>query len=282
MRALSVALLLSTVVLAGCSGDGGGKAPDATDTPQAADIDVDPKSSLGAISGVVVDLAIRPIAGASVGLTQGGNTTTDDAGRFAFVDLEPGAYFFTVSRAGFLATQGQAQVVAGEATSTRIQLQTDLTPVAYHETVAKDGFISYGASIATFALNLVMDEFLGEGTCNCYVQFNTGPGAVAIVIEATWEPAIACPAGTTDDMYWQIYEGDTESIHIQSAFEANPIYAVIDKKEAWDANQTSFEASVTEGGDCPRYNQQYKAFYTTWYVDFPPDGWSIVAGTASG
>lgn len=281
MRGPLLAVVLVSVVLAGCSdGGGGGKDPAATGTPQAADIDVDPRSKLGAISGVVVDQAIRPIPGASVGLTQGGNTTTDADGRFAFVDLEPGAYFFTVSAAGFLATQGQADVVAGEATSTRVQLQTDLTPVPYHETVAKDGFISYGASIATFALNLVMDEFTGQGTCNCYVQFDTGPGAVAIVIEATWEPALECPAGTSDDMYWQIYEGDTEDIHIESAFQAHPIYAVIDKNAAWDANQTSFEASVTEGADCPRYNQQYKAFYTIWYLDFPPEGWSIVAGTA--
>ena len=280
MRALFAALLLSTIVLAGCSGGGGGgKTPGAGDTPQAAEIDVDPRSRLGAISGVVVDQAIRPITGANVALTQGGNTSTDEGGRFAFVDLEPGVYFFTVSATGFLATQGQADVVPGAAATARVQLQPDLTPVAYHETFSKDGFIQYGASIATFAANLVMDEFLDQGTCNCYVQFNTGPGAVAIVIEATWDPAIACPAGTSDDMYWQVYEGDTEDIHIESAFASNPIHAVIDKVEAWGENQTAFEASVTEGADCPRYNQQYKAFYTVWYLDFPPEGWSIVAAT---
>lgn len=281
MRGLALALLLTTVALAGCSGGGGGGDGDGHGTLKPKDIDVDPKSGLGAITGVVVDQAIRPIAGAEIGLLKDGqNATTDEGGLFSFVDLEPGAYFFTVTATGFLATQGQAEVVAGEAASTRVLLQQDLSPVPYHNTIVKDGFIDYGASIATFAVNLVVDEFTDEDICNCYVQFDTDPGAVAIVIEATWDAAIECPPGTADTMYWQIYEGDTENIHIQSNFMAHPIYAVIDKNEAWDANQTSFEASITEGADCPRYQQQYKAFYTIWYLEFPPEGWSIVAGTA--
>lgn len=273
--------LLAMLLLAGCMA--GGKAPRDASSLDAAleDVTVETTATLGGIRGVVVDEAIRPVPNAAVNGTTGElSTTTGPEGTFSFERVEPGTYFFTVSGAGFLPVQAQAQVVAGEVITLRVQLLADLSPVPFHETFVKEGFIQYGASIATFAVNLFTEDLLNQSICNCYVRFDTGQGAVAIVIEATWESAIACPPGTADNLYWQIYEGDTEEIHIQSAHQGHPIYAVIDKNEAWDVNQTSFEASVTESVDCPRYNQQYKAFYTVWYLEFPPEGWSIVAGTA--
>jgi hypothetical protein len=274
MRILAV--LVIALAVAGCSASPGAKQADDV----LGDVQVETTATLGGIRGVVVDEAIRPVNGAFIERSDGGgNVTSSEEGTFAFDRLEPGQYFFTVSRPLFVPVQAQAVVTAGEVTSLRVQLLADRTPQPYHETFQKTGFIQYGAGIGTFAVNLVAQEFLDQSICNCYIRFDTAPGAVAIVIEATWESAVACPPGTTDDLYWQIYEGDTESIHIESAFTANPIYTVIDKVAAWDANQTSFEASVTEGGDCPRYNQQYESYYTAWYLAFPPEGWSIVAGT---
>lgn len=279
MHRVLLGLLLTAVVLSGCS-NGSTPKPQTGLEERLGGVDVETSDTQGGIRGVVVDAAIRPVAGAIVSSTDGRlNATTADDGLFAFERLDPGTYFFGIVAPRFLPVQTSIDVAAGAVASLRVQLQQNLTPVPYHETYAKEGFIQYGASIATFAANLVAQE-VNQSICNCYIRFDTAPGAVAIVIEATWEAAVACPPGTSDDLYWQIYEGDTEDIHIASAFQAKPIYAVVDKLEMWGANQTSFEASVTEGADCPRYNQQYQSYYTVWYLDGPPDGWSIVAGTA--
>ena len=277
MHRLLLGLLLAAVLLSGCSNDAPPKSPTGLEG-RLDDVEVETTETQGGIRGVVVDAAIRPIAGASVMSTDGAlSSTTAEDGLFTFDRLEPGSYFFLVAAPRFLPVQTSVDVAAGKVASLRVQLQDNLTPVPYHETFVKEGFIQYGASIATFAANLVVQE-ANQSICNCYIQFDTAPGAVAIVVEATWDAAVACPPGTSDDMYYQVYEGDTEDIHIASAFQANPIYAVIDKVEMWGENQTSFEASVTEGADCPRYNQQYQSYYTVWYLDFPPEGWSIVAG----
>src|SRR5687768_8662219 len=90
MRGVLVALLLSSVVLAGCSDD---PAPPAASDDGTADVEVDEDAKTGAISGVVVDEAIRPIRNATVQLAgKDVNQTTDEHGQFVFQDLEPGTY----------------------------------------------------------------------------------------------------------------------------------------------------------------------------------------------
>src|SRR5688572_410097 len=92
-----LALSVCLVLLAGCAANSGGEPGPASTAGDFSDLDVDATETTGVLLGVVVDETIRPIAGASVVL-QGGpagdkKATTDQEGRFAFDDLEPGTYF---------------------------------------------------------------------------------------------------------------------------------------------------------------------------------------------
>src|SRR5688572_2997273 len=93
-----VALSLCGLLLAGCSsspeGDGAG--------PDFSDLGLDASDTTGLIRGIVVDDAIRPVAGANVTLTPGGQTARTTAnGTFGFDGLAAGSYFLAVELYGY-------------------------------------------------------------------------------------------------------------------------------------------------------------------------------------
>src|ERR1041385_3723032 len=110
--ALAAAVLVLAAVLAGCSGSPSAPAevlvqsqpqPGAEEVHSsngtAAAALAPPPKTRGHIAGVVVDDAIRPIAGAKVKLPgMDLAPTTDRDGAFGFVDLLPGPYYRSEER----------------------------------------------------------------------------------------------------------------------------------------------------------------------------------------
>jgi hypothetical protein len=153
MRAALVSFALVAVVLSGCAS----KAPEAA--PPAADfkpLDLQATSTTGVIRGVVVDSAIRPVVGAAVTLRDSTpkTATTQGDGAFGFDGLQPGTYFLSIHKGGFLDVQQSADVVAGVADPAvvKVQLVPDASFVApYAETYILDGFIECGVTTAVVA-----------------------------------------------------------------------------------------------------------------------------------
>lgn len=137
--AWAAAILVAATAVAGCAEQGGdGDVPAALQVEQ---VDVDPASRLGAISGVVVDEAIRPIRNATVSVPGKDNLTTGPEGTFAFEDVEPGVHFVSVVATGYLPVQTSVDVLAGTAATVRLLLPIDPTPQPFHVTIKYDGFI---------------------------------------------------------------------------------------------------------------------------------------------
>jgi hypothetical protein len=142
------------ILLAGCAGAGGGGGGPS----DANDLADDP--SRGTLAGVVVDDAIRPVAGASVNVTGGAtqaNATTDREGRFAIPGLEPGTYVVRVSKE-FYSSHEQAVVVQddlAEPEVVRFQLVFEPQSVPYADLYKFEGFFECGFS------------FPGGGTNGC-------------------------------------------------------------------------------------------------------------------
>src|SRR5690242_2936784 len=98
--------------------------------------DVEVTATTGAIAGVVVDEAIRPIANATVSLQNPSrNATTDADGRFAFEDLPAGTYFLAASARRHEPTQVSVDVAAGDASAVRILLVASNTAEPYSTTL---------------------------------------------------------------------------------------------------------------------------------------------------
>jgi hypothetical protein len=263
MRVLGVFLLLSGALVAGCSDGGDGGAPDGLPEVRPT------QEGKGAIGGVVVDEAIRPIAGALVTLAGlGMNVTTDESGTFAWPDLEPGSYFLVVSAPRYLPIQSSADVVAGETAFVRVQLVADPTPLPYQETVQFTGYMTAWAGIAQFFVEGSQDN--GSALCDCRLYFTPRSNLSTVVYEAYWDWTVPDPANQAE-LYYVVeqIEGDAYEegycfspciVHIggDSFTPDVQAYARLDGPDFWFA-----------------YQQQFELFVTLFYHGEAPDGWSL-------
>jgi hypothetical protein len=144
MRSSAIPALLFAALLAGCAGNGSPQGTSATE-PTFDDLDLDATATTGVIRGIVVDDAIRPVAGAKVTLKGDAprETTSTEAGTFGFDSLAPGPYFLTVSKPGFSEAQASAEVVAGvaEPPIVKVLLNVDAANLPYFEAYVFSGFI---------------------------------------------------------------------------------------------------------------------------------------------
>lgn len=134
MASRAAVAILVCALLAGCAGqDAGGDAAGA------------PSSEGLTLRGVVVDEAIRPVAGAAVLAGGGLNATTDGEGAFELTGLTAGVYVVTASKRGF--ADATTQVVLAETQETppvKLVLLADASTVAYAETYTVEGFVECG------------------------------------------------------------------------------------------------------------------------------------------
>ena len=84
----------------------------------------------GGLAGITVQLATQPPAGSPL------TADTDDAGRYEFKDVQPGAYTISVSQTGFAPYTKSLQLKPGEAAvvDIRLELQTVAEQVEVSET----------------------------------------------------------------------------------------------------------------------------------------------------
>jgi hypothetical protein len=154
----SMALLLSLTALAGCASHSPQKAPG----QDFSNLGLQATATTGVLRGVVVDQAIRPVAGVAIALSgpATANGTTDAQGVFGFDGLQPGTYFVHASKAGFVPAQSSADVVAGVAqpAAVKILLNADKSTAPYVATYAFDGYIECSFSLVAVGFAACSEE----------------------------------------------------------------------------------------------------------------------------
>lgn len=236
MRVWTVACLVVALVLAGCSGD---PKPSSTDGAPEPEFDVEATDTTGVIRGIVVDTAIRPLAGVLVNLTTGPSMTTGDDGAFGFEGLEPGTYFIHAAKPGFSSTQASTDVVAGVDAPEMLKVQLIPDPVQqpYIESYSFQGFLNFGASVGITSLG---STFLG-GLPNDYAIWNIVPDQVPWYAqgELVWEQTQ--PAGGM--LIWEMVKGGTNDWRGHRETNVSPALAY------WNYTVLQSEAgNVTEQG----------------------------------
>lgn len=112
-----LAALLVLVLLAGCSHNA---------TPPVGD-GLHASATTGVLRGVVVDDAIRPLAGVRLEIRQGSsllhNLTAATDGQFRIGGLAPGSYFITATKAHYGAVQASATIEAGVDNPAALRIQ---------------------------------------------------------------------------------------------------------------------------------------------------------------
>lgn len=148
--ALATNGLVALVVVAAFSGCSA--SPDSSDTsggrlPPSVD-DVQVTATTGALRGIVIDEAIRPLAGATIVVTgvEEPRLTAEDGG-FVFNGLAAGTYFITASKPGFTPVQASGTVVAGDADPPLVKmlLTLDIVSAPFTQLQEWKAFLQCGA-----------------------------------------------------------------------------------------------------------------------------------------
>lgn len=145
MRAILAVSLLLLAALAGCSG-GGARGGAGTAGPGAVPT-LTASSTTGVIRAVVVDEAIRPLAGANVSVLQGVSvlrTAATGADGFAgFEGLAAGSYFLKASKRGYADIQQAVDVAAGvgDPPVAKLVLPARVGDLAFVQEFKFDGFM---------------------------------------------------------------------------------------------------------------------------------------------
>jgi hypothetical protein len=271
---IGLALTALVVLVAGC----GSPAPDGA-PGLGPDVTLDEDSALGVIAGVVVDQAIRPVAGATVELEgTGRNTTTDAGGSFLLRDVEPGTHFLTASGGGISDVQTSVEVRAGEVSRVKLQGVYTFVPMPFHETHKFSGHIDFYGGYGHFAVQVVADAFApGALPCNCFWNVTAGPEAKTFVVEGDGQVTVPDATGEVHSVYWEFvgdYLGDNQDI--RSGLTEFPFTTHIDA-ESFDNSTDQWLLRVT-GGLWPSGQMDFDLFVTVFYREPAPDGWSLIAG----
>jgi hypothetical protein len=264
MRGAALAMALLTAFLAGCSG--GGK-DDGPGSPLDG-VDVQPVGEgKGAVAGVVVDEAIRPIAGAEVSMAGEVVATTGDDGVFVLDALDPGLAVFAVSAEGFFPIQTSADVLPGETSQVRVQLPRDARPQPYHVTYALDGFMEASTGYA----QTYVEDAAATPLCDCRLVFTPEPNATTLVYEAYWEHTLPDPGGLAE-YYWIVYQTEGEG-----GDEGYCLSPCVQQLGFGGFTPGAEVVARLDSPDTPVFQQPFKLFVTVFYHGEAPDGWTLAA-----
>jgi hypothetical protein len=285
MRTLALAALLMGALLAGCSSPS--KGPATGPEPSFDDLGLQATSSTGVIRGVVVDDAIRPIAGAKVTLMGDApkEAVSTDQGTFGFDGLPAATYFVKVHKAGFTDAQQSADVVAGVADPpiVKVQLLADPANQPFTEILQWTAFLECGGAIpqvgstnpcAVADSDNVHDFAFGGGRVPDFVQ-----------AEAIWTGTQ--PAGNYLSMGFYVDNpllADWKGVDGESPLTLNAQKSEIQEAAGDNAANVTVRLfpGTGPGGTNPTLvlNQQYDIYVTNFYGFVPRDGWTLAADGA--
>jgi hypothetical protein len=163
-----LALVVLSAVCAGCSGGAAASGDDVVPEGAFEEVPVQATDDTGVVRGIVVDEAIRPVAGAKVTLPVMGDkarsATTAETGVFAFDGLRPGTYFIQATKPGYMGAQQSVDVVAGVAAPepVKILLQSDPGSLPYVEQYKLDGFMQCGGVFVVVTFSAPCTTLIGD------------------------------------------------------------------------------------------------------------------------
>ena len=120
-------------------------------------------TSSGTIAGTVTDASGAVVNGATVMLTDvstksSHSVTTNETGRYVFVNVDPGQYDLTISKQGFSTTKTQTTVKVGVAMTVNMSLQVGGSNVVVEVTAAGTELQTMNATVGNTVTSLALDN----------------------------------------------------------------------------------------------------------------------------
>ena len=186
----------------------------------------------GTIVGNVTDQSGAVVGGATVTLTQTGTGTnrsaqTNDAGRYVFVNVDPGQYNVTVTKQGFSTAKASAEVQVGLTNTINVGLQVGTTNTVVEVQGAGNDLQTMNATVGNTITSAAIDALPSLGRdVSTFVEMQPGvspDGSVAGTVND--QTYFSLDGGNnTNDMdgnmstYTGTYAGDPTGVASQNVF----------------------------------------------------------------
>jgi hypothetical protein len=262
-----LAALLAASLLAGCA-EGGGDGLDAA----AAGLDVEATATTGVIRGVVVDEAVRPIAGAKVVLADGTETTSNDKGAFGFDGLQPGLHFMTASALDHATVQQSVDVVAGDSDPAPVRVLLQSIPRATPFIEAFSSRLYFAGAVSTPVVLVRLGDMVGDEG-NYAIEVPIEPNGTVAQAEFVWEPS--SPLGEAIWFGGGTYAGDEDVDEVEAAG-PSPVVLLASATKGGDTADKVVYHMWSDGGGQPlsaHAQQSVDAFVHVFHNFLPNDGW---------
>jgi hypothetical protein len=220
-----------------------------------------PDDIRGAVSGVVVDEAIFPLANATIAVRERDwKATTDAQGRFSLLDEPPGLYTLVVSHDGYADGLGTVNIHSGEVTKAIVQVQRLPFIQPYHTTTEIQ------------VLHEQTDTWT-VGDPSYVVPFDRPPATV--IVEGVWEPLTVAPG-----IHELNYVVQPESDHSKgdTGGGANPLRLEY-KPDFLPKGEYAVRVQVVPDRFALPAESRGRIFVTIFYQEPAPAGWSIAGGS---
>lgn len=173
---LGIALLATTLSLAGCGSKGA--APTAGDEEAATAAPAQFDESAGGIEGQVLDDVGLPVAKALVGIVElGVQTDSDEVGAFSFSNVTPGTYAVGASRIGYSGPARMVEVRAGSVVEVQLILAQVATDQPCSRLYSNSGLYGCGVSWKP-AAPAVFNNYTSQSVCALAQGFGDAANAV--------------------------------------------------------------------------------------------------------
>jgi len=137
-------------------------------------------TSTGTVAGSVTDPSSAVVTGATVMLTDTStkssrSVTTNEAGRYIFVDVTPGAYDVSISKQGFSTTKTQTQVSIGSTVTLNLALQVGGGNVVVEVTAVGNELQTMNATVGNTVTAEAIDNLPSIGRdVNTFIELQPG------------------------------------------------------------------------------------------------------------
>ena len=284
MRVPAAAAFGLALLLAGCQA----KAPPGADVPVG--------SGRAVLAGVVVDEAIRPLAGAVIDVTDAGlNATAGENGEFQ-LPVPVGAHVLEVRHPDYAPLRQEVQVPETGLRGLTLQLTLPASQAPYASVAKFEGFV-----VCSLGVSVVFSEECGEGVGTPVGRFGKqannairhdfrpeSPSLKTVVVEQAWEPT--SDAGR--EMLVLLNTAWTcepacggEAVGAGAMQGPSPLLLRVDEADLAvhladpEAVFTTYTLARNDAAQINvLLNQPFQLFVSTFYREAAPEGYSIVSG----
>ncbi len=140
-------------------------------------------TSTGTVAGTVTDPSNAVVADATITLTDpttktSRTATTNQAGRYIFVDVTPGPYEISISKQGFSTTKTQTTVQVGQAITANMTLQVGTSNVVVEVTAVGNELQTMNATVGNTVTAIAIDNLPSIGRdVNTFIELQPGVSA---------------------------------------------------------------------------------------------------------